>query len=162
MSDWKSDRASAEMKENDIKMMAAAKLKREAEEAAKPKEYNTVEEITQKINDWEEENGESFTDYFMHDRVKNLSWGFWLLGKGHTEHADKLIDKMTEEGADCYIDQDELYEIHNPYPDGYEEGYSDDAHQKNIVIWAEFLSATKTYRERVNKFFNPKEEETND
>ena len=159
MEDWKKDRLSAEIRESEKKIMAEAAARSKAEEAAKPKEYKTVEEIADKIRRWELDEGESFTDYFSHDNIANQSWAFWLLGKGYTDHANKLIDKMTEEGASCYIDQDELYEIHDVNPDGE---WSEEPHEKNIAIMAEFLNDSTLYSERVNKFFNDKQFQQDD
>ena len=111
----------------------------------------TTEEIKlgfiDEIGNWEEETGESFTDRFMHDNVKDLSWAFWLLGKGYTEHALEII-KEIEAGNTC-IDQDVLYDI---YPDWEDQ-------DKNIEIWAEFLAATPSYVERTRKFFVRHQEE---
>lgn len=99
------------------------------------------------IHNWEAEAGEDFTDRFMHDNVKDLSWAFWVLGKGFTEHALNII-KEIEAGETC-IDQDVLYTI---YPD-WED------HDKNVEIWAEFLSATPSYITRTLKFFTEQQEE---
>lgn len=158
---WKNERAEHEMRESDKKIREAAIL-REAEEKKaleektknEPKIYKTSAEISEKIHRWEGEEGESFTDYFMHDRVNNQSWSFWLLGKGYIEHANKLITKMSVEGVDCYLDQEELYEIHGEHING---NWSDENHDKNIKIWSEFLSDSTLYNERVNQFFNDKQ-----
>lgn len=97
------------------------------------------ERFIKAIIQWESEMGESFTDYFMHDNVKNVSWAFWLLGKGHTEFALTII-KEIEAGETC-IDQDTLYDV-----------FGEDW-EKNVEIWAEFLSATNSYIDRTSKFF---------
>lgn len=104
-------------------------------------------DFIEKINNYEFEVGESFTDNFMHDNVKNLSWAFWLLGKGYTDHALAII-KEIEAGETC-IDQDILYDI---YPEWEDQ-------DKNIEIWAEFLSATSSYVNRTRKFFVKNQEE---
>lgn len=103
--------------------------------------------IYERIIKWEEDAGESFTDYFMHDNVRNQSWAFWLLGKGYTERANQIIDEIIN-GEEC-IDQELLYELYdiNEGPD-YHTPFL-----KNVALWAEFLSATPTYVERVNEFF---------
>lgn len=51
----------------------------------------TIEAMAARIRKWEMRAGESFTDYYMHDKVKNVSWAFWLLGKGFNERANELI-----------------------------------------------------------------------
>ncbi len=112
----------------------------------------TKEELVERIKNWEVEAGESFKDYFMHDMVKALSWSFWLLGKGFTEHALVII-RGIEKGK-TYFDQEDLFDIYPEY-----EGVGDDPHwsqenyNKNVEIWAEFLVATDSYQERVNNFF---------
>lgn len=113
----------------------------------------TKEELVNKISEWEHEAGESFTDYFMHDNVKTLSWAFWLLGKGFTEHALVIIRGL--EKGETYFDQEELFEIYpeHSYEDGKEPEWNPDSYEKNTEIWAEFLVATDSYQERVLKFF---------
>lgn len=113
----------------------------------------TQKELVIKINKWEQEAGESFTDYFMHDRVKTLSWAFWLLGKGHKKTALTIIGGL--EKGETYFDQETLFEIHPTYKG---QKWIEGNHQKNIEIWAEFLVATKSYVERVTEFFNNKED----
>jgi len=108
-------------------------------------ETMTKEQLATKILKWENDSGESFTDYFMHDHVKNVSWAFWLLGKGFHEFALVIIREL--EKGEKYIDQETLYEIHSEETDSYEN------HEKNVLIWAEFLVATDSYVERVTKFF---------
>lgn len=112
------------------------------------------EELVEKIRDWECEAGESFTDYFMHDRVKTLSWAFWLLGKGYTEHALVIIRGL--EAGETYFDQEELFHIYPEYEGVNEHGdpqYCDENYDKNVEIWAEFLVATDAYQKRVQEFF---------
>lgn len=113
----------------------------------------TKEKLVQTINDWEVDAGESFKDYFLHDNVKTLSWSFWLLGKGFTEHALQLINKI-EKGV-TYFDQEELFDIYPEYT--YDEEGKDtwnkENYAKNVEVWAEFLIATNAYQERVTKFF---------
>jgi hypothetical protein len=114
----------------------------------------TKEELVEKIRNWESEAGESFTDYFMHDHVKTLSWAFWLLGKGYTEHALVIIRGL--EKGETYFDQEELFEIYPEYEglNGYgDPKYSNENYEKNVAVWAEFLVATDVYQKRVNKFF---------
>ena len=98
------------------------------------------QQFIDQIKKFEYEAGESFADYFMHDNVKDLSWSFWLLGKGFTERALEIISEI-EKGETC-IDQELLYFI---YPD------PDDTN--NIYLWAEFLSATPSYITRTQRFF---------
>lgn len=111
------------------------------------------EELVKRIQEWEGDHGESFTDYFMHDSVKALSWSFWLLGKGFTEHALNIIRGI--ENGKTYFDQEELFSIYPEY-EYSEEGnssWSEENYDKNVEIWAEFLVATDSYQERVNRFF---------
>jgi hypothetical protein len=111
----------------------------------------TAEELIEKIRDWECEAGESFTDYFMHDRVKTLSWAFWILGKGYTEHALVIIRGL--EKGETYFDQEELFDIYPQYVGDDGQEWSNDNYDKNVAIWAEFLVATDSYQDRVANFF---------
>lgn len=109
----------------------------------------TKQELTEKIGKWEHSAGESFTDYFMHDNVKDNSWAFWLLGKGFTEKANEIIDEILA-GNKC-IDQEVLYEIYPVYNDE-DNNFSEDNYDKNMDLWAEFLSATPFYLNKVTEF----------
>jgi hypothetical protein len=113
----------------------------------------TKKKLIKSIRDWEVDAGESFKDYFLHDNVKALSWSFWLLGKGFTEHALQLINKIDE--GKTYFDQEELFDIYPEYTydEVGNETWSDENYDKNVEIWAEFLIATKSYQKRVISFF---------
>lgn len=104
-------------------------------------------ELAVQIRDWEIRAGESFTDYYMDDRVKPVSWAFWLLGKGYTEKANYLIDAITVKES---LDQTELFHIN--YSDEIEwgpgqEGWSaaEVIYESDFLIWAEFLCASDRY-----------------
>ena len=121
----------------------------------------TKEQLVEKITEWEQGADESFTDYFMHDNVKNLSWAFWLLGKCYTENALVIIRGLEE--GETYFDQETLFEIYPEYTYDEEKDESpvwqEGSYEKNIEIWAEFLVATDSYQERVFKFFKENEDE---
>lgn len=154
--DWKNDRAEAAMHEEEMKNMAksAAEYKKNH-----PKKM-TASELEEKINDWEADAGESFTDYFMHDNVKDNSWAFWLLGKGFTERANEIIDEILK-GETC-LDQGLLYDVHTNYDDDFKEiGDWKENSDKNVKLWAEFLVSTPFYLDKITEFFK-KEEEKND
>lgn len=105
----------------------------------------TKEALAAKIRAWELSAGESFTDYYMHDRVKNVSWAFWLLGKGFSQRANFLIDMIT---ASQYLEQEILYDLH-----GDLEEWSESTHQQNILLWAEFLVASDRYWKDISEWF---------
>jgi len=110
----------------------------------------TKEQLVEKINDWTSDLGESFTDYFMHDCIKNIDWAKWLLDNGYTEKANELLE-IIESGED-YIDQETLYEI---YPEYNDNGRWDrESYDKNVEIWADFLVNNPFYLKRVIKFFD--------
>lgn len=107
-----------------------------------------VDAMIEAIRDWEMDAGESFTDYFL-DRWAFGSWVYWLLGKGHHEWANKLINK-NEQGI--YVDQSEKFEFYHDYDD--EGKWSEELYHKNVRVWAEFLVESDQYFRRVNEFFN--------
>lgn len=109
----------------------------------------TKEALAAKIIAWEHRAGECFTDYYMHDSVKNVSWAFWLLGKGFTERANELID-LIQAGENC-IDQELLYDLHGDTYDGGE--WSETKHNQNILLWAEFLVASDRYWKSITEWF---------
>lgn len=114
-----------------------------------------IKELFDKINAWVENAGESFTDYFMHDNVKDNSWAFWLLGKGYTEHANIIIVEIL--GGNNCIDQEVLYEVFPEYLDDEGSVWSRENYEKNVMLWAEFLLSTPYYSDKVNKFLNKNE-----
>lgn len=102
-----------------------------------------VQKLAQTLRDWEMDAGESFTDYYMDDRVKPVSWAFWLLGKGYTEKANKLIDDITARRS---VGQMDTFHIH--YADGMswsDWDAADATYFKDFLIWADFLCASDRY-----------------
>lgn len=106
-------------------------------------------EMANRIKDWESNAGEGFTDYFMHDNVRDVSWAFWLLGKGFVERANEILNQINS-GEKC-LDQELLYEVYEVH-DWTKK--SQEAYYKNILLWAEFLISTQIYKDRVEEFFN--------
>lgn len=111
----------------------------------------TIEALAAKIRSWELDAGESFTDYYMHDRVKNVSWAFWLLGKGFSERANTLIDLI--QSGQQYIDQELLYELYDQDITEGESSWDEEVHKKNILVWAEFLIASDRYWKDIAGWF---------
>lgn len=108
-------------------------------------------ELVEKIRDWEMDAGEGFYDYFAHDRVSNVSWAFWLIGKGFNEHGIAILEEHNKEGNTTnYVGQEELYEI---YPTYNGEKWSEENHEKNLLLMAEFLLATPIYTKRLTDWF---------
>lgn len=101
--------------------------------------------LAKRIREWELNVGESFTDYYMDDRVKEVSWAFWLLGKGYKERANVLIDMITNRES---IDQQLKFEVHLTSGDWNEEFYL-----KDIALWAEFLTASDRYFKDISEWF---------
>ncbi len=114
-------------------------------------------ELVEKIRDWENDAGEGFYDYFAHDRVANISWAFWLIGKGFTDHGKAIVAEHNKEGnTNHYVGQDELYDIYPTYEGINEYGdpkYVEENYEKNLLLMAEFLLATPIYTERVMTWF---------
>ena len=110
----------------------------------------TSKEIFKKICKFVESYGESFTDRFTHDNVKDASWAFWLLGKGFNEKANEIIKLILE--SEYGIDQETLYEIYPEQSEDNEE-WSEEYWNKNMMLQAEFLSSTPFYLNKVEQFF---------
>ena len=120
---------------------------------------NPIQVLKDRIIAWEHEAGESFTDYFMHDNVAPRSWAFWLLGKGITSHANKLIEEIVrqEPKGRLSLDQEFLFDVYgqeswNEETKRYD--WSQENYDKNVMLWSEFLLATALYTGRVSSFFN--------
>lgn len=152
MSDFKSDRAEHEMQEAGKEIMAkAAEKERLEKENSLLIEKNAAQEIFDKIKEWEHSYGESFTDRFMHDNVRDNSWAFWLLGKGYAEHANAIIIEIL--AGDTCIDLEVLYNIYPEYNDEDGADWNEENYYKNAMLWAEFLVSTPFYLDKVNEFF---------
>lgn len=110
-----------------------------------------VDAMVEAIRGWEMDAGEGFTDYFL-DNWAFGSWAYWLLGKGHTEWANNLINK-NERGES--VDQGEKFEFFDPYLDD-ENGvkWCEETYLKNVRVWAEFLTESDQYYRRVNEFID--------
>lgn len=138
----------------------------------------TTEEIFNKILDWEIEAGESFTDYFMHDRVDDKDWAMFLIGKGYEERGKAILKAVHEHelvGEPCCLDQEFLYNIHEypkfeeslnwkglpSYDVLYDENqdWSRKKYEKDSALWAEFLSTHPVYLEKVKEFFKDSEDD---
>lgn len=113
----------------------------------------TVDAMVVAIREWELEAGEGFTDYFL-DNWAVGSWAYWLLGKGHTEWANLIIN-MNEEKQ--YVDQEVKFEWFDDYTydeDGSNPVWHEELYLKNVRVWAEFLVESDQYFRRVNEFFD--------
>lgn len=116
--------------------------------------------LANKMRAWELDAGESFTDYYMDGRVKPVSWVFWLLGKGFTEKANMLIDKI--QAGERYIDQTEMFHINfNDEMDWWKEP-TEDLYFADFMIWAEFLIASDRYWKDISEWFEEKEKENDE
>lgn len=111
-----------------------------------------VDAMVKAIRDWEMEAGESFTDHFL-DSWPFGSWAYWLLGKGHTEWANTIINAYEQKQ---YVDQDAKFEWFYDYEEDSNgmEHWSEELYLKNVRVWAEFLTESDQYFRRVNKFFD--------
>lgn len=109
-----------------------------------------VDAMVAAIREWELDAGEGFDDYFMASWPQG-SWFYFLLGKGHTEWANKLINDLEQKK---YVCQTEQFQWFDPYCNEGEPGWCEDIYLKNVRIWAEFLVESDQYFRRVNEFFD--------
>ncbi len=115
-------------------------------------------EIEAAINQWEEDHGEDFYDYFADDKINDANWAFWLLGKGIGSNDEHLIQYATKiinllQIKNEFIFMEDKFHIYEEYiNDGND--YSEENALKNRKIMAEFLGATEVYNERFTRWFN--------
>lgn len=116
----------------------------------------SIDDMFNKIIEWEHDAGESFTDYYMHDCVREVSWAFWLLGKGFVERANQILNEVEADTKYC-LDQELLFDIYPSYVDYEKEscGYSwnEENYHKNVRLWAEFLVSSDIYLRRITEWF---------
>jgi len=112
-----------------------------------------VDAMVEAIRKWELDAGEGFDDYFMASWPSG-SWFYFLLGKGHTEWANKLINDYESKG---YVCQEEQFTGFNCYPEATSTSdgpWSEEQYLKNVRVWAEFLTESDQYYRRVNEFID--------
>jgi len=110
----------------------------------------TSQDLFEEIIAWEKDAGESFYDYFCHCSVKDVSWAFFLIGKGFLEHAQEIVDEI-ESGNTC-IEMEVLYDVYPEYDE--DDNWLKENYHSNIKLMAEFLTSTTQYRARVREFFD--------
>jgi hypothetical protein len=108
-----------------------------------------VDAMVKAIRHFELDVGEGFADYFMASWPVG-SWFYFLLGKGHTEWANELINDYEKDG---YVCQEKQFEWFDAYCGEGESGWDEDIYLKNVRVWAEFLVESDQYYRRVNEFF---------
>lgn len=111
----------------------------------------SIDDMFNKIIEWEYEAGESFTDYYMHDNVREVSWAFWLLGKGFVERANEILNQHSV--AKYSLDQEILFDIYPSY-EGENCSWNEENYHKNIRLWAEFLVSSDIYLQRITEWFD--------
>jgi hypothetical protein len=76
----------------------------------------------------------------------------FLLGKGHSDFVNRLLDgeKDPIHGRSLlYMDMNEAGEV---FPEYDEEKFSEENYEKNLRLFAEFISLTSVYQERFKEF----------
>lgn len=107
----------------------------------------TIENIADAIRGWELCAGESFTDYFMDDRISDNLWYGFLLGKGVVEKAQEMEkDLLTK----TYISQ-EKFEPFEYYDDDNNK-FLEGEYYKNVLLWAELICNSNIFYESFRIF----------
>lgn len=123
----------------------------------------TKEEIFKAIIDWEQEAGESFTDYFS-SGIDGKTFMTWCFGKGYIsrEQFNQWVEawskKKLESNCSNYFVYNEYGNKNAPFAVVITEEYSDEAQEKAYKILAEFISGIDVYITRLNKFLSEYEE----
>jgi len=117
----------------------------------------TKEQILEAILKWEEDNGESFTDYF--DANMNAdTFIFWCVGKGYiTTEQYRQWEKQYRQKISYASDLNSyLYNEDNdpdvPYAIVITEEFNQEALEKAFGILAEFIETSLIYQERFEEF----------
>lgn len=116
------------------------------------------EEVFSKINEWEEENGESFVDYFNSD-IHALTYMSWCLGRGHItpEKFDLWAEAYNANNLEA---EDPNYFVYNaedhrgdvPFAVVISAEWNREDQDKAYGILAEFISEMKVYVGRLKAF----------
>ena len=116
-----------------------------------------IKAYAKRIENFELEAGESFTDYFMDDEVFYTSFAFWLLGKGFQERANHQINEINRRGGPRnFSDQELMFDVHTAPLKEFEgeivcwqienRDEYEIAQQKDYELWAEFLTSSDRYK----------------
>lgn len=111
----------------------------------------TSKELVDKIFDWEAEAGESFYDYYAHDRIEYLSWADFLELKGYKERADEIRQEYHKDSMN-YVDQETLFHIYSESGELWRKNT-----EKNLNLLAEYLCSNEQRLAKVLKWFEQEE-----
>ena len=111
----------------------------------------TTNRLKTTILKWEEEQAESFADYFLHDNVEDSSWSNFLKKTGHTEKAKSIDAEIEANGGKPIYDQEFLY---NVYPLYVDDKFSEENNNKNVLLWSEFIASDPSFLKKAEEFLN--------
>lgn len=116
----------------------------------------TPEQIYESICNYEIEAGESFLDHFD-SSLNEVNLLFWAMGKGYITkeqfHAWEDNESLAISNDDILFGEEAFSIVKEPEWSFSDREEYDKAYEKAQRILAEFLASTKTYQERVQKFF---------
>jgi hypothetical protein len=122
------------------------------------------QEILAKMLQWEQDNGESFTDYFNAD-IKAHTYMTWCLGRKYIT-PEKYNEWLIAYGNNELDADDPNYFVYNDQGEYgpsfavvYSEEYNQTDHHKAYGMLAEFFSEITVYQKRLAEFFAEYEEE---
>lgn len=114
-----------------------------------------IENVVNKIRDWELDAGEGFCDYFLDSYSYCGRWKEFLLSKGY----DDLVAKIE---ADVYVlrdgtrfestDQELKFEPHSRAHENEGGDWDEDIYRKDVALWAEFILLHEDIYTEFNEF----------
>jgi hypothetical protein len=114
------------------------------------------QKIFELINEWEQEAGESFTDYFS-GHVNASSFIMWALGRRYItpQQFNLWEDALTKRELEATCFNYYLYSHYGdkvPFACVEEEDWTEEGQDKAYMIFAEFVSESKIYQKRLTEF----------
>jgi len=115
----------------------------------------TKEELLDKIINWESENGESFNDYFSHDKIDARNWAYYLSQTGHEDISLMINEECDKNSRGWCLDQELMFEI---YPCYDEDGkFNAQNYNANFSILVNYFFERGELLQEVIEFLNQEE-----
>jgi len=113
----------------------------------------TKQEVVQKIEEWEFDNGESFNDYFSHDSIDATHWAEFLSKHGHDVVSKQILEECASNKNGWCMDQQLMFEL---YPLHDEDGNwiegSNDTLNKTVLV--DYFFENEDLLESAKNFLN--------
>lgn len=120
-----------------------------------------IDNLVERIREWEMDAGESFTDYFFDRYSYDGAWLDYLDNKGFYELVQEIKqDRYTLTTGHVLLctDQQLKFEPYNSNWEAANGSWSEEEYRKDVALWAEFILADAEIYEECDQFLNGEDE----